>query len=70
MAGIGDFDADRNIVHVGLAGPDAAARVPGAARLGHELEERAVRPHKIMGGDLRRRIAQQPMAASPVGKPV
>src|SRR5580704_4241710 len=60
IAGIGDFDPDRNIVHVALSGPNAAARVPGAARLRHELEEASVLPHKIVRRHFRRRITKLP----------
>ena len=60
LAGIGDFDPDRNIVHVALAGPSAAARVPGAARLRHQLEETSILPHEVMRRHFRRRIAKLP----------
>ena len=59
MALMRDLDADRHVVHVGLAVPDAAAGVPGPARLGHELQQRAVGHYHVMGGDLHDRIAQQ-----------
>src|ERR1700752_1533130 len=53
IAGIGDFDPDRDIVHVALTGPNAAARMPSAARLRHELEEASILPHKIVGRHFR-----------------
>src|SRR2546430_14499378 len=60
MSRIGDFDPDRNVVHVALAGPAAVARMPSAARLWNELEEASVLPHKIVRRHLLRRITKLP----------
>ena len=59
VTGMHDFDADRGRVHVGFAAPKALAGVPGASRLRHELEHAAVLFDEVMGGDLRRRVAEQ-----------
>ena len=48
MAGIGDLDADRAGVDVGLAGPVADAGMPGAALLRHQLQRVAVLEDEIM----------------------
>ena len=42
VAGIADLDADGARVDVGVACPDRHAGVPGALRLRHELDDRAV----------------------------
>jgi len=57
---IGDFNPDRDIVHVSLAGPIAAAGVPGAARLRHELQQAAILQHEIMRRHFRDRVAKLP----------
>src|SRR5262245_49796671 len=50
MPRIGDLDADRAGIYIGLACPGRHARMPRAAGFGHHLDHAAVFEHQIMGG--------------------
>ena len=58
VAGIGDLDADRARINVGLARPEGSAGMPGAASFLHQLEDAAVLEHKVMRRHFARGRAQ------------
>src|SRR4051794_33329118 len=58
VAGIDQLDADRAVIDVAGAGPEAAPGMPGAPRLVDELPDRAVLLDEVMRADLGVGIAQ------------
>src|SRR5262249_24638100 len=67
MAGIGDLDADRTGIDIGLAGPRRLSRMPGAPRLRHALDDTAVLENHVVGRHLARRQAQMAKGGFRVG---